>query len=109
AETAVDEARGLHHLAGVLAIFGHVLARFLQHRPEHHAAVPLRMGLQQALVGDESADDVLGEVHTVDPIDELLRTPAQHLALGPFYRGAGGATLEFANIDRDRIPTHPPR
>src|SRR3954452_9091075 len=101
AEAVVDHARGALDRAHVLGVLGDVLARRVEERKHPHAAVELRVVLQEQLVGAEAADDVLGRIRPVHPDDQELRAlrlePRLLLAHAVALREIG----ELCRIDGD--------
>ena len=68
---ALVDARGcLLDLVAVRLVLGECLARRVEQRGEHHAASELGVLLEQQVVGEEPAHDVLRELHAVAAHDQ---------------------------------------
>jgi hypothetical protein len=65
------------------------------------------MRVQEPLIAEEAADDVLREIHAVDAVDQLLWSPSQDLPLRPLHGRTGCGAFELPNINRDRVAPDP--
>ena len=102
---AIVHARDdLLDLVRVREVLGQALARRIQHRHEHDPAPQARTRLEQPVVGEEAAHDVLRRLDAVGPHDhEAVADGVVERARGRARRGLDAATASSAATSGPRL------
>ena len=104
AELVADLLAHPQDAAGVLAVLGDAAARRVGQRDVRDPVAPFGAGAQQLPVGLQAADDVLRQLHPVDPHDRLppaqlvaqRRSPGNHIV-------AGGPPAQLVAVDAEGV------